>query len=79
MGVFVLTDVMRVLVILAPSCTRFHPFGEIWTCSVFVLFVIASLTALHVVSVTFVGPQFGFVSSHLVMILRSSTDHGSNS
>jgi hypothetical protein len=44
---------MRVLVLVALSCWRFYAFGEIWICLVFVLFVLHSLPALHVVGVAF--------------------------
>ena len=54
-GSSVLPAAMRVLVLLALSCCRFHPFGEIWNGLVLVLFVLHSLPALHVVCVAFLG------------------------
>ena len=56
LGVLVLTVVIRVLVFLVFSSYNFHPFVEIWNCLVLVLFVIPSLSVLHVVCVAFVGP-----------------------
>jgi hypothetical protein len=56
LGAFAVPAAMRVLVLLAPSCCRFLPFCEIWICLGFVLFVMPSLTAIHVVGVAFVGP-----------------------
>ncbi len=77
LGAAVLPAIMCVLVLVALSCCRLHAFGEIWICLVFVFFVIHSLSVLHVVTLSSPVPLFGFVSYYLLMILRSSTDHGS--
>ena len=51
---------MRVLVLVALSCCRFHVFGEIWICLVFVLFALNSLAVFHVVGVASAGSLIRF-------------------
>ena len=53
LGAAVLPVIMCVVVLVALSCCRFHVFGEIWICLVFVFFVLHSLSTIHVVGVVF--------------------------
>ena len=55
LGASVLSAAMSALVLIAFSCCRFHPFGEIRICLISVLFVRLSLPALHIVCVALVG------------------------
>ena len=55
LGAAVLPVIMCVVVLVALSCCRFHVFGEIWICLVFVFFVLHSLSVVHDVCITVVG------------------------
>jgi hypothetical protein len=78
LGASVLPDIMRVLGQLTLSCCRFHSSDEIWICLVLcsLCFTPCLCSMLFVVS-SWV-PLFGSGSYYSVMILRSSTDRGSN-